>query len=154
MLVKIPEEKLKELENLFNEKKVDYGDPLSGPNMVHKFLVTHHKNLSILEKEKERFYVIGLDSRKKIKYIDEISCGNLNQTIVGGREVFRTAILIGVESIILAHNHPTGELVPSDQDIMLTKKLCTAGQVIDIPVIDHIIFSEDEYFSFRDAGLL
>jgi DNA repair protein RadC len=78
----------------------------------------------------------------------------LTNTQVHPREVFKQAIRQSASGVILAHNHPSGDSVPSDEDLYLTERLVEAGQIIGIHVIDHIIVGEDSYYSFRDNELL
>ncbi len=100
------------------------------------------------EYNKEHFFVISLDSRNNILGIDEISKGTLNASLVHPRETFEASIRRHAAKIIIAHNHPSGETVPSGDDEMLTKQLIASGQILDILVLDHIIVSRDNYYSF------
>ena len=104
--------------------------------------------------EKEHFYVIIVSRNNRAKFIDEISIGNLNSTIVSPREVFRFAILKGAEAIIVAHNHPSGNLTPSDHDKTVTTTLIKAGEVLGIKVMDSLIITKTGYFSFLEKGLM
>jgi len=110
--------------------------------------------LDEIEQGKERFYCIGLTTANKIKYIDIVSTGTLNYNIVHPREVFRTAILAGVSSLIIAHNHPSNSVEPSPEDIALTKRLEEAGKILGIKILDHIITTKAGFSSFQEKGLL
>lgn len=103
---------------------------------------------------KERFIVISLNSSNKIIKFDTISVGNLNSSVVHPREVFKTAIENSSASIILLHNHPSGNPEPSGEDIAITKKLTETGKIMDIPVFDHIIIAGDKYTSFVEKRLI
>ena len=74
--------------------------------------------------------------------------------MVHPREVFRSAIINGAAAVILAHNHPSGDPAPSDEDLQITKRLCAAGKLIGIKCLDHIIIGSGRYFSFADQGLI
>ena len=102
----------------------------------------------IFDREKEHFWVIILSRNNQIRYIDVVSIGNLYHTIVSPREVFRFAILKGANSIIIAHNHPSGNLNPSISDINIVKELTEAGKIIGIEIIDSLIISDKSYYSF------
>lgn len=104
--------------------------------------------------KKECFYVIMLDSAmKKISDI-EISRGLLNASLVHPREVFNPAIKNNSKGIILIHNHPSGLLKPSEEDIKTTNRLVESSVILGIPVYDHLIISASGYFSFKENGLI
>lgn len=103
---------------------------------------------------KEYFVVVTLDSRKRLIAVDNISIGTVDQALVHPREVFKTAIERRASSIIIAHNHPSGDPSPSKEDIVVTKRLYNVSTTIGIPLIDHIIISDNSYFSLRDKNLL
>ena len=109
-----------------------------------------------VDQDKEHFWVAGLTTRRSIKYIDLVSLGSLNSAIAHPRETFRTAILKAVDHIFLCHNHPSGGLDPSSEDIRLTRKLVDAGNIIDIKVLDHVIIGNgcpyDNFYSLRESG--
>lgn len=102
----------------------------------------------------EEFNILLLDNASKVLGITRISKGGISSTVVDGRLVFSAALLARASSIILSHNHPSFNMKPSKQDIQLTKKLASAGKLIDIQVFDHLIISPHNYFSFADEGLL
>ena len=104
--------------------------------------------------KKEIFKVILLDSGNKIIRDVTISQGTLNASLVHPREVFKTAIDYLAAGIILIHNHPSGESAPSIEDRQITAQLIKAGEIMGIPVLDHIIIGENNYFSFGEKGLL
>ncbi|MBM4146854.1 MAG: JAB domain-containing protein [Nitrospira sp.] len=109
---------------------------------------------SIKDKAKEHFKLILLNARNKILGISTISIGSLNASIVHPREVFKDAIVHNAYSVVLAHNHPSGDSEPSEDDLTITKRLKEAGKILGIEVIDHIIISKNGYFSFKDRGLI
>ncbi|MDZ4225869.1 MAG: JAB domain-containing protein [Patescibacteria group bacterium] len=107
-----------------------------------------------VDRDKEHLWVIGVDTRKVIKYIELVSLGTLTETVIHPREVFRFAILKGVDAIILAHNHPSGCINPSEQDRMVTHRLVECGRLLGISVVDHVIVTADGYYSFFKQGVL
>lgn len=99
---------------------------------------------------KERFIVFWLNSANKVIGFEIVSEGTLNSSVVHPREVFRGSIVSSCASIIIAHNHPSGNTDPSGEDVVITNKLVKAGKIIDIPVFDHIIFTNESFYSFRE----
>ncbi len=102
--------------------------------------------------KKEHFVVFYLDSRNQEIKREIISIGTLNESLVHPREVFEGAIKNNASSVIVAHNHPSGDLEPSEADIEITKKLIHAGKILDIKIIDHIVVSEKEN-AFKSINL-
>jgi len=105
-------------------------------------------------KSQEHFIVLYLDGDNKIIETRVISVGTLNQTLVHPREVFAPAIEQRSASIIVAHNHPSGTLSPSSEDMEVTNRLKEASKILGIELLDHIIFSVNGYLSLRDEGLI
>ena len=103
---------------------------------------------------KEKFIVVCLNSANKVIKNETISIGNLNSSVVHPREIFKVAIDSLSASIILIHNHPSGNPEPSNEDISITKKIVEAGKIMDIPVFDHIIIAGDTFTSFVEKRLL
>lgn len=104
--------------------------------------------------KKEYFKIILLDTKNNIKKVSEISIGSLNSSIVHPREVFSEAVINSASSIILVHNHPSGESEPSNEDINLTNRLDECGKILGIKVLDHIIIGDGVFYSFKEEGLL
>jgi DNA repair protein RadC len=102
---------------------------------------------------KEKFLVVCLNSSNKIIKQETISVGNLNSSVVHPREIFKVAIDNNSASIILIHNHPSGNPEPSNEDIRITKKLVESGKILDIPVFDHLIIAGETYTSFVEKRL-
>lgn len=102
----------------------------------------------------EEFWVLYLSNSNKVLSKQNISKGGITGTVVDSRIVFKYALEQLATSIVLCHNHPSGNLNPSDADIRLTKKIKEAGNVMDIKVLDHLIITEKEYYSFMDKGIL
>jgi DNA repair protein RadC len=103
---------------------------------------------------KEKFIVVCLNSANKIIRYETISIGNLNSSIVHPREIFKAAIDCASASIILVHNHPSGNPEPSEEDISITRKLVEAGKIMDIPVFDHLILTREGYTSFVEKRII
>ena len=102
----------------------------------------------------EEFWIVLLNRANKVTAIERISEGGLTGTVADPRRIFNNALKAEATSIILSHNHPSGNIQPSSMDIELTKKLKKAGEVLDISVYDHIIIGENNYYSFADEGML
>ena len=102
----------------------------------------------------EEFWIIYLNNSNKVLETSQLSKGGITGTLVDVRLVFKNAIQLGAVAVILAHNHPSGTLKPSNADKALTQKLKTAGESLDIKVLDHLIVTENSYFSFADENLL
>ncbi len=107
---------------------------------------------SIVDQDKEHFWAIGLDTKMKVKYIEVVTMGTLDASLVHPREVFRYAIMNGVASLIIGHNHPSGDVTPSNEDRAVTKRLAQAGNLLGIPIYDHLIIGADgEHYSFAES---
>jgi DNA repair protein RadC len=109
---------------------------------------------SIQDKAKEHFKLILLNPRNKIIGISTISIGTLNVSLVHPREVFKDAIVHSAASVVLAHNHPSGDPEPSEDDLKITNKLVESGNILGIEVIDHIIIGKNNFCSFKERGLI
>ena len=106
------------------------------------------------DETKEKFIVVCLNSANKIIKHETISIGNLNSSIVHPREIFKVAIDCNSASIILIHNHPSGNPEPSNEDIRITQKIVESGKILDIPVFDHLIIAGETYTSFVEKRLI
>ena len=106
------------------------------------------------EHKKENFVVLYLNSRNELLNKETISVGTLNASLVHPREVFEPAARIFAAQIILAHNHPSGDSEPSEDDLDLTKRMVEAGKILGIEVIDHVIISNLNSFSFKEKKLI
>tara|TARA_R100000935_G_scaffold44696_2_gene67675 strand:+ start:108636 stop:109343 length:708 start_codon:yes stop_codon:yes gene_type:complete len=102
----------------------------------------------------EEFWIIYLNNSNKVLQTTQLSKGGITGTLVDVRLVFKNALQLGAVAVILGHNHPSGTLKPSASDKTLTQKLKTAGESLDIKVLDHVIVTENSYFSFADENLL
>ena len=106
--------------------------------------------------DRETFCALHLNAKGKPLSMSVVSIGELNSTLVHPREVFKASILSNASAVIFMHNHPSGELTPSEEDKKATKRLEMAGQILGIPVVDHIIVGEnkDNYYSFHANDIL
>lgn len=102
----------------------------------------------------ESFKIMLLSRNKRVLGIVHISNGATAGTCVDLKYIFATAIKANASGIILCHNHPSGSLLPSDSDIKLTRQIKAAGELLDIPVVDHLIVTGEGYYSFNDGGNL
>ncbi|MGV3598779.1 MAG: RadC family protein [Bacteroidota bacterium] len=122
--------------------------------------IGHSKDIYDLFKPKladlmhEEFWILLLNQGLKIIGERQVSEGGLTSTAVDARKIFRLAIDEGAASIALAHNHPSGSLRPSNEDILLTNRIKEAGKLLDVKVIDHVIVAETGFYSFADEGML
>lgn len=111
--------------------------------------------LELHERAEESFYIFTLDTKNQINGIFEVSRGSLNASIVHPREVFKRALLQNANSIILLHNHPSGDPTPSKEDITITNRLIESGDLLGIRVLDHIIIGdENNYISLKRENLI
>ena len=128
----------------FDERKI-----IRSPQDVADFYIPRFRSLQV-----EEFTVLLLNSSNQVKKEARISTGTLNASIVHPREVFRNAVIENAASVILLHNHPSGNPNPSKEDINITKQIVDAGNIVDIKVFDHIIIAGDSFYSFAKNGLI
>jgi len=123
-------------------------ETLDGPLDAAQLLCRYLEN-----EDREHFVTLMLDVKNKVIGIHTVSIGTLNCSLVSAREVFKAAILANAASIIIAHNHPSGDTTPSPEDFQVTETLKKAGKLLDIEVLDHVIVGEDGGFtSLRRDG--
>jgi len=134
----------KRLETAEEGKKIAIKSPVD----VVKLIKTE-----LRDKKKEHFFVILLDTRNQFLGKDKISVGSLDTSIVHPREVFKPALSVSAASVILVHNHPSGDPEPSEEDIKLTKRLVEAAEIMGIDVLDHIIIGDKKYLSLKSRNL-
>ena len=124
-----------------NKDKIKYNSPE----------IIYLNNQYLFKKKKqEYFYCLYLDNKNKLIERKLLFMGTINRSIVHPREIFKEAYLTSSSSIICMHNHPSGDITPSSEDIYLTKNLIKIGKLQGINVIDHMIFGDDKYYSFYD----
>lgn len=104
--------------------------------------------------EQERLIAVMLDARCGLIHETVLSCGTANQTFVSSRELFMKALEYKASYIVILHNHPCGDPNPSEDDVLTTDRICECGELLGIPLIDHIIIGDGRYFSFKEKNLL
>ncbi|USB34251.1 DNA repair protein RadC [Paenibacillus sp. YPG26] len=104
--------------------------------------------------KKEHFVCLFLNTKNHIIAQETLSIGSLNASIVHPREVFRAAIKCSSASVVCAHNHPSGDPAPSPEDIQITQRLCEAGQIVGIDVLDHLVIGDGTFVSLKEQGLM
>ena len=104
--------------------------------------------------DREHFKTLSLNTKNCVIKVDTVAIGTLNSCIIHPREVFKTPIKVGANSIILVHNHPSGDITPSQEDLSVTKRLIEAGKLIGIEVLDHIIIGDGLYLSFKEKEII
>ena len=122
---------------------------IHGPEDVARFAMPHFRH-----ETKEHFAVLLLNTKNHILAMPVISQGSLTASVVHPREVFEAAVRHSAASMILLHNHPSGDPSPSREDIAVTERLVKAGQIMDIPVLDHVIIGNNSFASLKEKGLM
>jgi DNA repair protein RadC len=124
-------------------------EPIRGPDDVLRVVRRHFR-----DRRRETFLVLLLNARHEVLACEVVSVGSLNASIVHPREVFRPAIVHSAASVVLAHNHPSGDPEPSEEDLTITKRLVQVGELVGITVLDHVIVADRGVVSFRSRQLL
>ena len=131
--------------------RYDVEKQISSPDSAVKVI---NAVLDLEDEAQEVLGVLFLDTKNKVTGITEVTRGSLNTSIVHPREVFKAAILHNAASIILFHNHPSGDSAPSNEDRAVTKRIKETGKILDIPLLDHIVIGNGEHYSFANRGIL
>jgi DNA repair protein RadC len=126
---------------------------LSNPQAVSEYIRKILRRLDRLDRDKEHFFVISLNTKNKVKFVELVSIGTANSSLVHPREVFRRCIIRGASAAIVCHNHPSGESEPSEEDINITKRLVEAGKIIGIEILDHVIIGQ-RWSSMKEKGII
>lgn len=134
------------IEVVHDEGGTFYKEPVRGPADVFRLLGAEAKSW-----DRERFLCLFLDGRHRVLGLDEVSVGTATTSLVHPREVFKAAILTTACGIILVHNHPSGDPMPSAEDREVTKRLKQASEILGIPILDHIVLGHDRFYSFADS---
>lgn len=129
-------------------------EPVKKPRITCSNDVYQLMKPELLDLQFEVFYAIMLNRANLVIKKHSISSGGISGTVADPKIIFKAALENFASSIILCHNHPSGNLKPSEADIKLTKKIKEAGALLDISILDHIIFTDENYFSFADEGIL
>jgi len=133
----------------YAREKIPFKISLDSPQAVVNYLKE-----KLGRENKEHFVILLLGLHNDLLSIKDISIGTLSSSLVYPREVFEPAVKNLAAHIIIAHNHPSGDPIPSKEDVEITKDLVTTGKVLGIEVLDHIIIAESKYFSFREKKLI
>lgn len=113
-----------------------------------------HVPAEVRSAKKEHFLVMILNARRQLLKLETVSIGTLSASLVHPREVFSPAIVAGAAAVVVLHNHPSNDPTPSSEDRDVTRRLQRAGELLGIPVADHVIVAESSFFSFREHGIL
>jgi DNA repair protein RadC len=138
-----------ELAKRLAESRMEFQGVVNSPADAAQLVL---RELSLADKE--HFMIIMLNTKNRVIAKKTVSIGHLQASLVHPREMFKEAIKRSSAALILVHNHPSGDLTPSREDITTTERLREAGAVLGIDVLDHIIVGDNRYFSFREHGLL
>ncbi len=130
-------------------RRLEAGDAVRSPADVHR-----HFHPRLRDAPHERFLVLLLDGRHRVRREVLTSLGTLTASLVHPREVFRPALREGAAALILVHNHPSGDPTPSAEDRQVTRRLVEAGELLGVPVLDHVVVAERGYVSLREAGVI
>jgi DNA repair protein RadC len=122
---------------------------ISSPKDVYSLMYPRMR-----EQKKEKFIMLYLDTKNQVLKEEVVSIGSLNSSIVHPREVFKSALMESSASVIMIHNHPSGDPSPSKEDVMVTQKMVEGGKLLGIEVLDHIIIGDGRYISLKDEGFV
>ena len=145
---KLTTDKKVTLEKELSVNRPDLEKTVRSPGDVDVFA---RKFLHLHEQSEEYLYMICMNVKNVITSVFELSHGNVNSSIVGVREMFQKALLANAVSIIVMHNHPSGDCSPSREDIEVTRRMVEAGRIVGVEVLDHIIIG-DKYCSLKEKG--
>lgn len=139
---------------------LELGKRLNGLSTVNKPVIRAPKDAADLVmarlryEVREHFMILLLSTKNHVLATPTISIGSLNASIVHPRELFREAINHSAAAVILVHNHPSGDPTPSQDDIVITKKMIEAGKILEIHVLDHVIIGDNKYVSLKEKGII
>jgi len=143
------------LEKLLSYFKTEQVRELNRTEIIEPSAILPFLKAKVDDYDKEHFIVVSLNTRNHIQAVDTVSMGTLTASLVHPREVFSCAIGRKSAKILLAHNHPSDETDPSDDDMKITKRIAEAGKILGIEVLDHIIFTRcNNYLSFKEQLLI
>lgn len=134
---------------LVKERSLESAKELNSPEAVVNLFLKEMESY-----DREVFAVFNVSTKGKVLNVNIASMGTINATLVTGREVFKSSILSNAKGIILAHNHPSGDVTPSREDLEVTKMICEGGRVLGIEVLDHVIVggNNENYYSMSKEG--
>lgn len=123
------------------------GSPVAGSEQIFRTFRDR-----FLKLDREEFIAVLLDGKGRVMGFNTVSVGSLTASLVHPREVFKAAIIANAATLILVHNHPSGDPEPSAEDVALTRRLKEAGDLLGIRILDHVVIGDDRYVSFVDTG--
>jgi DNA repair protein RadC len=126
---------------------------ITGSECVYRLMLSILRRKTLIDRTREHLWTIGLDNHNRVLYIEQVSVGCINACIFQPMEIFCMAVRKRCTSIVVVHNHSCS-VEPSKEDIRLTEQLAAAGRILNIRLLDHLIISTTEYYSFADEGLL
>lgn len=131
------------------EREVLLTEPVASSTAVHRLLAPR-----ILSESVERMYIVGVDGQNHVMFLHEVARGGRHGCAMSTADILRPVLMGGASGFILVHNHPSGDPTPSLEDITLTRKICEASAIVQVPLLDHIVIaSMDRYHSMLDMGL-
>jgi DNA repair protein RadC len=138
---------------LVKERAGEYDAPkkITGASDINKVC---REVLELHEQAEEKLVCIDLNTKNVVIAIRVVSVGTLSASLVHPREVFKGALMSNAHSIIIAHNHPSGDTKPSSADDQVTKMLKEAGELLQVRLLDHVVIGHDDFYSYRDSGKL
>jgi DNA repair protein RadC len=147
--------RLRELTVRYTVRKNSEGQPVVVGRTLSNPRETAASLMTVLQDEPaEVFAILCVTTKHRVIAYHEVSRGTLDSTLVHPREIFKAVLLANAAAIVAAHNHPSGDPTPSPDDLELTHRLAAAGDVLGIPLLDHIIIGDGCYYSFKEAGRL
>lgn len=135
----------------YKETLSSWNDSFTTPLSIFTFMT---EAVQLHQMSDEYVYLLALNQKMKAIGLFEVSHGTGTASLLDARGIFMRALYVGANQIVIVHNHPSGEVEPSKQDITITKAIKEAGQLLAIPLVDHIIIGSDNYFSFREKEWL
>jgi DNA repair protein RadC len=131
---------------VLRNSKIEIGKPHDVAKVFQGLLALEDQ----IDQDKEHFYVCHLDPHRRINLVELVAIGTLTSASIHPRETYRRAVVEGSDSIIIAHNHPSGDVTPSEADMLITRTLREAGELLQILLLDHIIFTATQFYSFLE----
>lgn len=138
-----------ELGRRLSMKAAEHVEAVHGPEDAARYAIPRLRH-----EQREHFVAMLLDRRNHILAMRDVSIGSQSASVVHPREVFRLAIQHSAASLIVLHNHPSGDPTPSQEDVAVTQRLVDAGRIMDIPVLDHIVLGGDKFISLKEEGMV
>lgn len=152
---------LKEVKAITLISAIELGKRVNGSNVIKPKIVINTSNVAyevfkdlINIKNQEQFLAVYLDTKKRLISYEILFKGTVDYSLIHPRDVFREAYKVSASSIIIMHNHPSGEIIPSKDDLEITKNLVQISKTMGIPIIDHLIIGNNKYFSFLEHDKL